>query len=131
MISADDTPVYFDDVAIIDLDMEPVTAVEKAAGLSPEDQVLTNSYPNPFNGKTKIFYLLPQDSEVGIQICNIQGEIVRHLLAEYQPAGHHFIHWNGTDDTGQPLASGVYLYRIDAKATHQQYQVTHRIHLVQ
>ena len=131
MISGDDTPVYFDDVMIVDLNMEPVTSVEQDAGLSPENQILTNSYPNPFNGQTKIIYQLPRESGVTIQILNIQGKAVRHLLDETQTAGYHFVHWNGKDDAGQPLASGVYLYRIDAKAPHHQHRVTRRIHLIQ
>ena len=91
-----------------------VTDVEDAQGLQQiikTFQVLQN-YPNPFNPSTTIQYELPQNGKVEIRIYNITGQLVRKLLSEYQVAGTHEVKWEGRDDGGSKVASGMYIYQV-------------------
>jgi hypothetical protein len=76
---------------------------------------LNHNYPNPFNPTTTIEYVLPKNSYVEIQIIDILGQHVRTLVAEEKNAGSHQVTWNGLDDAGNRVASGVYLYRMTAE----------------
>lgn len=80
----------------------------------PKEFDLHQNYPNPFNPATVIEYALPRASEVKIQIYNILGQKVRRLVDESQEAGYKTIHWDGKDDNGNEVSSGVYFYRIVA-----------------
>ncbi len=80
----------------------------------PESVLLLQNYPNPFNPTTNISYTLPQRSQVRIIIYNSLGQIVRSLFQGTQNAGPNTIQWDGADDTGHALASGIYIYRLDA-----------------
>lgn len=73
---------------------------------------LDQNYPNPFNPETVIEYQLPRASEVEIIIFNLQGQKVAMLVKDNQTTGFHKIRWNGTDESGQPVVSGVYLYQL-------------------
>ena len=75
---------------------------------------LEQNYPNPFNPSTTIRYQLPTASTISIKVFDMLGREVRDLLAAAQPAGRYNITWNGTNDAGEGLASGLYLYRIRA-----------------
>ncbi|HEU4435826.1 MAG TPA: FlgD immunoglobulin-like domain containing protein, partial [candidate division Zixibacteria bacterium] len=92
--------------------LDPV-AVEKAAGSAlPTVFALRGSYPNPFNASTQINFALPQAGTVRLVIYNILGQPVRTLLDGDQPAGERSVLWNGTDNSGSSLSSGVYFYKI-------------------
>jgi len=69
-------------------------------------------YPNPFNPVTTIFYCVPEYSEIILTIYDIGGRIVRTLSGTPQPAGQHSVQWDGTDDSGHILGSGVYFCRL-------------------
>jgi fibronectin type 3 domain-containing protein len=75
---------------------------------------LNQNYPNPFNSETAIGYDLPKGSEVKITIYNILGQKVKTLVDEKQAAGHKRITWDGKNNMGQPVGSGMYFYRIEA-----------------
>jgi hypothetical protein len=75
---------------------------------------LDQNYPNPFNPSTKITYQLPVNAKVVLDIYNIVGQKVRTLVNAEQEPGYYSIDWNGLDDASQRLASGVYMYRIQA-----------------
>ncbi|MCC5935488.1 MAG: T9SS type A sorting domain-containing protein [Balneolales bacterium] len=84
------------------------TVPPETGGLSlPQQLRLDQNYPNPFNPSTQIRFQLPETAEVRLEVFNIQGQRVALLLRETRPAGTHTI----TFDAG-PLASGVYLYRL-------------------
>ena len=90
-----------------------VTSVDAPRAL-PERFAARQNYPNPFNPETTISYLLPEASQVTIEIFNTQGQRVRKLLSANQLAGTHHLSWDGRDDKGIAMPSGLYFYRIKA-----------------
>ncbi len=93
-----------------------ITSVDEqhlTAGL-PEKFALLANYPNPFNPETTIRYDLPQDSRVVLRIYNLLGQEVRTLLNENQAAGARSLSWDGRNNAGRQVPSGVYIYRITA-----------------
>jgi hypothetical protein len=82
----------------------------------PEDFALRQNYPNPFNPETRIEFSLPRSAHVEIYVFNIEGKRICTLVNQYLSAGEKAVTWHGTDDTGQPVSTGVYFYRIEAGA---------------
>jgi len=80
----------------------------------PASFALRENIPNPFNLTTKIGYALPGGCEVELAIYNLLGQEVRILVDEYQQAGYKSILWDGRDEGGNPVSSGVYFYRLSA-----------------
>jgi len=80
----------------------------------PTDFELFQSYPNPFNPSTKIEYAIPVKGSVTLKVYNLIGVEVRTLVNESQIAGQHAVAWDGKDNRGNDVASGIYLYRIEA-----------------
>lgn len=70
--------------------------------------------PNPFNPETTIYFDLPQDSFVTLEIFNIKGQSVRRLIRDFKNAGQYNQKWDGYDNEGFSVASGIYYYRLDA-----------------
>jgi hypothetical protein len=81
----------------------------------PGEFAIAQNYPNPFNPVTKIKYQLPQRTEVKLVVYNILGQPVRTLVNDVLNAGYYELEWNGRNDAGAPLASGVYIYRFEAE----------------
>lgn len=81
----------------------------------PETFALMQNYPNPFNPTTTIQYALPTASTVSLKIYNILGQEVATLVDQVQTAGYHTAMWNGRNQYGSQVATGVYFYRIEAK----------------
>ncbi len=85
-------------------------------GNSPQDIVqpefFATNYPNPFNPSTTISFSLPEAGNTELTIYNIRGQKVKTLVKERLDAGDHDVNWDGTDDRGEAVSSGVYLYRI-------------------
>jgi lysophospholipase L1-like esterase len=79
---------------------------------APQEYVLQQNYPNPFNPTTQIRYELPKSGRVTLSIYNSLGQEVRRLVDREQPAGYHLATWNGRDQQGKPVPSGVYHYRL-------------------
>ena len=71
------------------------------------------NYPNPFNPETTINYQLPEDREVELKIYNIKGQLVKTLVEDIKPAGEHSTIWNGDDESGKPVSSGIYFYKLN------------------
>jgi hypothetical protein len=97
------------------VEMSPVEWEEVDYTQRPTEFALRQNYPNPFNPTTIIEYALPKASEVKIQIYNILGQKVKNLVDESQDPGYKMIHWDGKDDNGKEVSSGIYFYRIEAK----------------
>jgi hypothetical protein len=83
-------------------------------GKLPTEYALFSNYPNPFNPGTTIKYALPKTSEVRLTIFNLRGQPVRTVVKSNQPAGFHTVEWDGRDEAGVTMASGMYLYKIEA-----------------
>ncbi len=81
--------------------------------ITPEDYHLEQNYPNPFNPTTNITFTLPLDKTISLKIYNSRGQLVRTLINnQLYPQGTHTIRWDATDDHGNPVASGVYVYKL-------------------
>ena len=89
------------------------TRVEQYS-LHPDQYQLDQNYPNPFNPTTTIRYGLPEAAQVTLYIYDIKGRKVRSIIAEDQTAGSYEYLWNGMDDSGQPVSTGLYLTRMRA-----------------
>lgn len=79
----------------------------------PESFQITQNYPNPFNSTTTIRYDLPESSDVVLRIFNTRGQEVVTLVDGDVVEGSHFVEWDGRDQQGLSVASGVYFYRIE------------------
>ena len=87
--------------------------------LVPTDFTLSQNYPNPFNPTTTIRFGLPGAAQVELAIYNIVGQKVKLLVRGYYQAGDHEVEWQGTDDEGRPVASGVYFYRLTSEGVNE------------
>lgn len=97
-----------------DYDNQRPRAVEEKPTFSPPQFTLEQNYPNPFNPGTFIQYKLPRDEKVVLKIYNLLGQKIRTLVDREQKAGVHKIRWDGKDDLGREVASGIYFYKIKA-----------------
>ena len=80
--------------------------------VSPVINNLAQNYPNPFNPRTVIAYSTKQSGKVSLDIFNIKGQKVKTLVNDHQEAGKHSIVWNGKDELGNNVSSGVYFYKL-------------------
>ena len=81
---------------------------------TPEKFRLNQNYPNPFNPFTNISYDLKEDSYVRITIYDLLGNAINNLVKSNQSSGYNSVEWNATNNQGQPVSAGVYLYSIEA-----------------
>ncbi|MBI3193371.1 MAG: T9SS type A sorting domain-containing protein [Ignavibacteriae bacterium] len=84
------------------------------ANTIPQQFVLHQNYPNPFNPNTSIKYELPAAASVTLKIYDMLGQEVRTLVDENQEVGFFEVTWDGTNNSGQPVSSGIYTYRLTA-----------------
>ena len=80
----------------------------------PKSYKIHQNHPNPFNPVTTLRYDLPEDGLVNITIYDMMGRVVKNLFNNHQPAGYKSIQWNATNNAGQPVSAGLYLYTIQA-----------------
>jgi len=84
-----------------------------------EDLVLTTAlkgnYPNPFNPTTTISFSLAETANVDLKVYNAKGQVVKTLVAGEMTADNHTVVWNGDDNSGKAVSSGVYFYRMSTK----------------
>ncbi|MFC1714188.1 FlgD immunoglobulin-like domain containing protein [Candidatus Poribacteria bacterium] len=102
-------------IMVWQIDNSPSTAIEtRITSLATWGGVkrssLLQNYPNPFNPETWIPYQLAEDGKATITICNATGQIARTLDLGHKESGYYTIRWDGQDDRGQSLASGIYFY---------------------
>lgn len=94
--------------------MGPVAIEEPSEAVLTRQFQLDQNYPNPFNPTTTITYYLPIDSDVQIEIFNLVGQKIRTLLDQPMPGGIYQIEWDGRNNAGSAVASGIYIYRMKA-----------------
>lgn len=93
----------------LDATMQPVQVRE-----IPNNFSLSQNYPNPFNPTTNINYSIPQDASVKLTVYNSLGQIVKTMVDAQQKAGYYSVRWDGSNDMGSKVSSGMYIYRITA-----------------
>jgi enediyne biosynthesis protein E4 len=105
---------YLDDIRLVAAEpSSSVTAItEEHTATLPQSFTLAQNFPNPFNGSTAIRFSLPSATHIELSIFNLAGQQVTTLVSREHQAGAYTIHWDGRDDDGRKLASGVYLYRL-------------------
>jgi hypothetical protein len=94
-----------------------VTGVRRDPFARPVVFGLAQNYPNPFNPATQIEYDLAVASEVSVSIYDLLGREINSLVRGIQKSGKYIVYWNGTNDAGNSVSSGIYLYRIRAVQT--------------
>jgi hypothetical protein len=103
--------LYVDDILVTD--EAPVSAVGPRKPAPPA--TLAPCFPNPFNPRTTIVFEIPAPEAVSLRVFDLSGRLVKGLVtAEVRSAGRHEVVWNGRDDAGRRVASGTYVYRLDA-----------------
>lgn len=85
---------------------------------TPTEFALKQNFPNPFNPETTIKYALADGGNVNLRIYNMVGQVVRTLVNERQSAGRYSIRWDGKDDRGLSVSSGIYFYSLTADKFH-------------
>jgi hypothetical protein len=94
---------------------ETAVAVENNSTQTvPKDYALNQNYPNPFNPETTIRFELPQADQVKLTIYNLLGQEIINLADEFYQPGFHVIDWNGKDSEGRSVATGMYLFKMEA-----------------
>jgi hypothetical protein len=101
--------VYLDDIS---LTWTP-TGIDDGPDVTPISFSLGQNYPNPFNPSTRISFSLPRREEVHLNVFDILGRHVKTLASGELAAGEHNVIWDGTDESGRDVASGIYLYKLD------------------
>jgi hypothetical protein len=104
--------IYWDDISLEKIGS--LTAVNGQDGL-PHVFELGDNYPNPFNPTTTIQFGIPQAGTASIVIYNVLGQKVRTLTSDYRAAGRYTITWDGKDDAGHAVGTGMYLYRLQSQ----------------
>jgi hypothetical protein len=100
-----------------ELPREPIEAL-------PQRTRLVSAVPNPFNPRTEIRFELAKAERVDLRVFNLRGQLVRLLRQDQLPAGAHREFWDGLDDHGKGIASGVYLVQLRAGSSLEQLRVT-------
>ena len=89
------------------------TGSDNEDDLNPALTLAASNYPNPFNPETTISYSVPKNGVTSLKVYNTKGQMVRSLVNKDLTAGMHQVVWNGTDDKGKSVPSGVYFYRVE------------------
>ncbi len=103
--------IYWDDLTV--QVVGTTTGVKTAEGL-PKTYELGTNYPNPFNPSTNISYGVPRDGFVSLLVYNVLGQKVRTLVDLPRAAGRYTVTWDGRDESGHVVGTGVYFYRLQA-----------------
>jgi predicted outer membrane repeat protein len=109
-----------DEVAIIDMGAyeygaPPYVDVDDNIIIQSPEVFLHQNYPNPFNPETMISFSIPEESKIELTVYNIKGQKVRSLANNVFIKGNHSVVWNGDDDKGKSVSSGIYFYKLRTK----------------
>jgi hypothetical protein len=131
LLKPDDLSLSFDTIVMRDGQNNPLPAAGNGWEYGqraelPAEYKLNQNYPNPFNLQAIISYQMPEPGFVKIKIYNIRGQAVRTLVDEHRPAGYHCDVWDGKNNAGQEIASGIYTYRMEANG----YSATRKMLLI-
>jgi hypothetical protein len=85
--------------------------------VTPVAQRLLQNYPNPFNPETTITFNLPTAGQANLAVYNVKGQLVKNLANSQMNAGSHKLVWNGTDNNGRNVTSGIYFYKLSHNGT--------------
>ncbi len=113
--TVEDVSVLENQTTTVNFHLTPGSAVVDPL-VPPAATELTGNYPNPFNPETTIAYALKDPAAVTLAIYNLKGQQMRQLVSAQQPAGYYHVLWDGLDDSGRAVGSGVYFYRMRAGA---------------
>lgn len=91
------------------------TGIEEKYGPGPQFFALKDNYPNPFNPTTNITFNVPKNAFVTLDVVNVNGQKIRTLVNEQRATGTHTVTWDGYDDQGRQMPSGVYFYQMAAE----------------
>ncbi len=91
------------------------TGVDVVSQKTPSTYVLSQNYPNPFNPTTNIEFSIPRSATIQLDVYNILGELVKTLASGNIVSGNYKVTWNGTNNHGVSVASGIYFYRLIAE----------------
>jgi len=105
-----DNIIYFDNISFYSNSV----GVDNRNETFPQGFALEQNFPNPFNPSTTIRYELPEDGLVNITIYDITGRHISTLVSSHQNAGYKSIQWNATNNHGERVSAGIYLYKIQA-----------------
>ncbi len=107
---------YLDDVRFLTAaEIARATAVEEDESATPATFALDQNYPNPFNSGTVIRFDLPSAGETELTVFNLVGQKVATLVDGMREAGRYTLRWDGRDEDGRSLATGVYIYRMQSR----------------
>jgi hypothetical protein len=109
--------VVSDDPLAPTVDVPVTMMVSDVSGIGdgpvlPRTVMLDQNIPNPFNPQTKIVFALPKAGAVDLKVYDVRGALVTTLVSGQADAGTHTVIWQGRDDRGQQVPSGVYFYRL-------------------
>ena len=93
-------------------EFDPATNINNKIIDKPVSFYLYQNYPNPFNSQTTIKYYLPKPGQVKVEIYNLLGQKIRKLINQPQISGTHQVVWDGRDENGNSVSSGVYIYNL-------------------
>jgi hypothetical protein len=125
-LQSDDTQEASDHLPLVfDMVINSGLGVRDGSALPSSIKVYPN-YPNPFNPTTQIKYDLPKDSYVNIFIYDVMGKKIKSLFNNNQTSGYHSLRWDATNDIGESVSAGMYIYTIQA----DEYRATKKMVLL-
>jgi hypothetical protein len=111
-VALSDLPISYEDVAVDGASIASVREPERPSAASSRVTALHPCSPNPFNPRTTIRYTLDREDLARLVIYDVAGRRVRTLVDAVQPAGERAVVWDGRDESGQQLSSGIYVYQL-------------------
>jgi flagellar hook assembly protein FlgD len=108
--------LYFDDLTVEVIGQSVGVDDEILSGI-PMVYELSNNYPNPFNPSTTIGYAIPHIGVVSIDVYDILGHQITTLLSKTMPAGYYEVSWDGRDQYGRSVSTGIYFYTLNTGKT--------------
>jgi hypothetical protein len=113
--------IFFDLLSLTSLGLDDVFVAKLGSNSFAENGIIPyqsnlNNYPNPFNPSTTIEFSIQNDSKVELMIFNIKGQKIKTLANDQYSKGNHSVIWNGDNESGEPVGSSVYLYKLNVNS---------------